>query len=76
MAKQSFESGKYFLKRNSFKKSNKLDGSSAAAEKAKKDLDPYFFLSLIDQYLKPRSTKSNIHVSTSKALNQWKKMKG
>ena len=62
MAKQTFASLKrrYLIKRNLFKKSNKSGGSSAAVEKAKKDLDPYLFLSWIDQYLKPRSTKSNI----------------
>ena len=42
------------------KKSKKSGASSAAVEKAKKDLDPYIFLSWIDQYLNPRSTKSNI----------------
>ena len=42
------------------KKSNKSGASSAAAEKAKEDVDPYLFFSLVDQYLKARSTKSNI----------------
>ena len=43
-----------------FKKSNKSGPSSAAVEKAKKDLDPYLFFSWTDQYLKPRGTKSNM----------------
>lgn len=43
-----------------FKKSNKSGPSSAAVDKAKKDVDPYLFLSWADQNLKPRGTKPNM----------------
>ena len=53
-----------------------MGGSSAAAEKAKKDLDPYFFRSLTDQYLKPRSTTSNISRINYKSSESMKENEG
>lgn len=59
-----------------FKKSNKLGASSAAVKKANKELDPYLFLSWIDKYLKPRSTKSyisRINYESSESMEENKR---
>eukprot|EP00112_Aurelia_sp_Birch-Aquarium-sp1_P009320 Seg2053.12 transcript_id=Seg2053.12/GoldUCD/mRNA.D3Y31 product="hypothetical protein" protein_id=Seg2053.12/GoldUCD/D3Y31 len=62
MAKLCFENFKkrYLKKRNALKKANRSGTSSVAVEKAKNDLEPYKFFSWIDDFLKPRNTKSNV----------------
>ena len=62
MAKLCFESFKkrYLKKRNALKKVNRSGTSSVAVDKAKKDLEHYQFFSWIDDFLKPRNTKSNV----------------
>ena len=51
---------KYIAKRLELKIVDKSGTPSSVVEKARKDLNAYSFLFWIDEYLKPRRTKSNI----------------
>ena len=51
---------KYLAKNLELKIVGKSRTSSSVVEKARKDLNAYSFLFWIDEYLKPRQTKSNV----------------
>ena len=61
-AKHLYENFKkrYQKKRNVLKKVDRSGTSSSVVDKAKKDLEPYLFFSWIDNYTRPRASRTNI----------------
>jgi len=47
-------------KKNAVKKADRSGTSTAAVNKAKKDLEPYLFFSWYDDFTRPRISKTNV----------------